>query len=184
MGRIQALYGVPTSTWRRLVMLAALLAIVSSSIAAATSLTATDLGGGTESIRLARETFANGLEDIIDVDNHQLVLQGSDESAAGDSAPGVEAAIAAYPDVRTDLVTDNYTYIFDMHEVAIDSWQSGDDFTIKVYGYDGAVSNLLSTLYCKQDTVDDSNIEGVTVSVDSGTTDEYALTYGIVLARQ
>ena len=112
------------------------------------------------------------------------MLQGGDESAAGDAAPGVEATTAVYPDVRTDLLTGNYTYVFDMQEVAVDSWQNGDDFVIEVYGYDGSDSNLLATLYSKQDTVDDSNIEGVTVSVDSGTSNQYALTYGIVLVRQ
>ena len=171
--------------WRwRIVALAAVVALLYSSFALVNTLTGTDLGGGTESVKLARETFANGLEDIVDVDNHQLVLQGSDESTVGDSAPGVEAAVAAYPDVRTALVTNNYTYIFHMHELAVDSWQNGDDFTIQVYGWDGASSNLLGTLYTKQDTVNNSSIEGVTVSVDSGSTDQSALTYSIVISRQ
>ena len=170
--------------WRRTAVLVALAFVVSSGMTIGGALTATDLGGGTESIRLARETFANGLEDIVDVDNHQLLLQGSDETAAGDSAPGVEAAAAAYPDAHTALIQDNYTYAFDMHEVAVDSWQNGDDFTIQVYGWDGASSNLLGTLYSKQDTVENSDIEGVAVSVDSGSTDQYALTYSIVLSRQ
>ena len=170
---------------RRIAAVVLLVALVYSGVAIGQALTATDLGNsGTESIRLERETFANGLEDLVDVDNHQLVLQSSNQPAIGNSPPGVEAAVAAYPGARTALVINNYTYIFDMHELTIGGWQAGDDFTIQVYGWDGASSNLLGTLYSKQDGVNDSSIEGVTVSVDSGSTDQYALTYSIVISRQ
>jgi len=170
---------------RRIAALVALVALVYSGVAIGQALTATDLGNsGTESIRLERETFANGLEDIIDADNHQLVLQVGDETALGDTPPGIEAKRVPYATVRTNLTDGNYTYTFGMHEHTVGSWQSGDDFTIQVYGWDGASSNLLGTLYTKQNAVYPNDLEGAVVSVDSGSTDQYALTYSIVLSRQ
>ena len=172
---------------RRIAALVLLVALVYSGVAIGQALTATDLGNsGTEAIRHERETFANGLEDVIDVDNHQLVLQATDETAAGDVPPGVEANSAAYPDVRTSLTTGNYTYMFDMHELTIGGWTNDlpDNFTIQVYGYDGASTTLLATLYSQQAQEKTQAIEGVTVSVDSGSTDQYALTYSIVISRQ
>jgi len=170
--------------WYRTLALAVLAAAIYSGMTVGGALTATDLGGGTESIRLGRETFANGFEDIVDADNHQLVLQVGNETAVGDSAPGVDVNKAPYPDVRTDLTDGNYTYVFDLHEPAIGSWQDEDDLRIQVYGYDGVDTTLLGTLYAKQDFVRENKVEGVTVSIDSGTTDEYALTFSIVLSRQ
>lgn len=171
-------------TWRRVAALGALVVIIFCGVTVSGALTATDLAGGTESIRLARETFVNGLGDLVDVDNHRLVLQAADENAKGDTAPGVEAASSGYPDVGTALIQDNYSYVFDMHEVAADNWQVGDDFTIQVYGFDGVDSTLLGTLYSKQDTAEAGDIEGVMVSIDSGSTDQYAITFNIVISRQ
>ena len=170
---------------RRIAAVVLLVALVYSGVAIGQALTATDLGNsGTESIRLERETFANGLEDIIDVDNHELVLQVGDETALGDTPPGVEAKRVPYAAVRTNLTDGNYTYTFDMHELAIGSWQSGDDFTIQVYGFDGVDTSLLGTLYTKQNAVYPNDLEGAVVSIDSGSTDQYALTFSIVISRQ
>ena len=170
---------------RRITALVALVALVYSGVAIGQALTATDLGNsGTESIRLARENFSNGLAYLIAVDAHQLVLQVGNETALGDTPPGIEAKRVPYAIVRTNLTDGNYTYTFAMHELAIGSWQPGDDFTIQVYGWDGASSNLLGTLYTKQNASFPSDYEGAVVSVDSGSTDQYALTYSIVLSRQ
>jgi len=172
---------------RRIAALVLLVALVYSGVAIGQALTATDLGNsGTEAIKLERETFETGLEDILVVDNRQLELQASDETAAGDTPPGVEANTAAYPDVRTSLTTGNYTYMFDMHELTVGSWTNDlpDNFTIQVYGYDGASTTLLATLYSKQAQEKTQAIEGVTVSVDSGSTVQDAITWSIAISRQ
>ena len=170
---------------RRIAALVALVALVYSGVTIGQALTATDLGNsGTESIRLARETFTNGLAHLIAVDNHQLVLQVGNETALGDTPPGVEAKKVPYATVRTNLTDGNYTYSFSMHEHAVGSWQPGDDFTIQVYGYDGVDTSLLATLYTRQNASFPNDFEGAVISIDSGTTDQYAITFSIVIARQ
>ena len=185
MARIATARRGSSQIWYRTLALAVLAAVIYSGVAISQALTATDLGGGTESIRIERETFETGLEDILVVDNRQLVLQATDETAAGDTPPGVEAATAPYPDVRTSLTTGNYTFAFDVHEIINDGWQKGvDNFTYQVYGYDGVDTTLLATLYSQQDKERSQAIEGVTVSVDSGSTVQDAITFSIVVSRQ
>ena len=121
----------------------------------------------------------NGLESIVAVRNKAITLTTKNRAAAGTSPPGVEAA-KQLPNVRTALVKNNYEFTFEMQEVAAVSWQVGDNFKIEVIR-DGTVH---ATLYSKQETVDDGNVEGVTVHVDSGSTDKYLYAWSIEISRQ
>ena len=51
-------------------------------------------------------------------------------------------------------------------------------------GWDGVSPTLLGTVYIKQSLVQDAVIEGVTVVIDSGSTDPYAYVWSIVISRQ
>ena len=128
---------------------------------------------------LESQTFVgNGLEGLVAVRQKAIVLS-SNGPAKGTSPLGVEAR-ANLPPAQTALVSNNYEFTFEMKEVAASSWQSGDNFRIDVSGN----GTLLGTVYSKQGVIDDNVIEGVTVHIDSGSTDKYLYAWSIVISRQ
>lgn len=142
--------------------------------------------GAQDSINLGSIDYAlesqkfvgNGLEVLVAVRQKTIALSATG-TAAGTSPPGIEAT-DALPDAQTALVASNYEFRFEMKEVVATSWQSGDNFRIDVSGN----GTLLGTVYSKQATANDSTIEGVTVHIDSGSTDKYLYAWSIEISRQ
>ena len=49
---------------------------------------------------------------------------------------------------------------------------------------DGSTADLLTTLYFKQDVVDNTSIEGVTVEVDTGLVQGWGNAFSAIVTRQ
>lgn len=138
--------------------------IVGSSVVQA--LTADNLGTG--SITLDKTPFDDvtippnsGL--LVTPQTVQTIAAGS--AAVGDTSPGVEATTAK-PSVNNALTADNLSYRFQVQEHQPDGFQAGYEFLVEV----SEDASLVASLFLKQDTVDDLNVEGVTVEVDIGAT--------------
>ena len=134
-----------------------------------TTIAATDLNssGGDEQIALGVNSFVNDTD--LTMARLGIFITDSTTSAAGDSAPGVEAS-SALPAINNALTVDNYAYRFTVKETNSTTWQSGEDYKIRVFAYDSdsASSSLLATLYFQQAAVDDANVEGITATIDLG----------------
>ena len=103
--------------------------------------------------------------------------------AVGDSAPGVESS-SALPRVNNILKQNKYAYEFEVKEATVNSFQAGENFKIEVYMNDGTTNSLVATLYMKQDTVDDTSVEGVTVMADTASNNIVGDLFSIVVTRQ
>ena len=177
--------GRPSPAFGKVAAVAGLLVlIIALGATGVATLESDDLGGGPEPIKLADETFVeNGLDDLVDVDNNQIFEQPNPKQSAGTIPPGIES-FSVFPDARTSLTKNNYVYSFEVKEQQPDSWQIGDDFQVRVWGWNGVSPTLLGTVYVKQSLVQDTEIEGVNVLIDSGSTDPYAYVWSIVISRQ
>ena len=148
------------------------------------NISATDLGAGDEEISLSVNTFVDDTE--VTVDNSAIGIVSATAGALGDTTgTAVETVIAAYAPVNNALTADRYSYAFDMHETAVADWLAGEQFRIRVYGYDsaGPTSTLLATLYTKQVTAVGATIEGVRVTVDLGSTSAVKDNFDIIIDR-
>ncbi len=171
-------YSAPTGNGRLRAAWALLIIVVVATAAIADVRTQSSTSLGSIDYALVSQTFVgNGLENIVVVRNKAIALSSAG-FAAGTSPPGVEAADDP-PVVQTALVTSNYEFTFQVLERATDSWQVGDNFKIEVIR-DGTVH---ATLYSKQEITSD-DFEGVTVHVDSGSTDKYLYAWSIEISRQ
>ena len=170
---------------RRMVLLGVLAALLTSTAGVYTIISATDInvGVGDEDIALAFNTYVVDADVLITLPD--LTIATGTQSAVGDSTPGVESASPA-ADVRTALVPGNYQYTFLVIETGTGVWQSGEDFRIRVWGYDavGPTSTLLGTLFVQQAAVDDLNVEGVRARMDLGSGTRVYDSYDIIVDRQ
>lgn len=149
------------------------------SVGVVTTVTSSNLG--TSNIKLATESFTDDPD--VSVSAVGILKNVANAAAAGTSAPGTEAN-DTLPGVNNTLTKNNYAYRFEMKESGVAAWQSGEDFKIEIYGDDGAATSLLATVYTRQSTVDDVNIEGVTVTVDLGSSSAVHDAFDIVITRQ
>ena len=86
--------------------------------------------------------------------------------------------------VNNALVKNNYAYEFELKESGVATLQSAENLKIEVFGDDGSTTSLLATLYTQQGTVDDTNVEGVTVTVDLGSPTVVHDNFDIIVNRQ
>ena len=169
----------------RAVLLGLVAAVLTGFVVVYANIGATDLGGGDENIDLSVNTFVGDTE--VTVSNSEISIVAATAAAAGESPPGVEADVSTFPAVNNALTADNYSYTFEMKETADGDWLTGESFRIRVYGYDstGPTSTLLTTLYAKQDTDNAAAaVEGVTVTVDLGTSTSIYDHFDIIVDRQ
>ena len=106
---------------------------------------------------------------------------GQTKTGSGDTAPGVEPTGALAP-VNNALVQNHYAYQFQVKEATVDSWRTGDKLEIKVYGDDAKSTSLLATLYIQQLNADATNVEGVIVTVDVGSSTFIPDRFDIIVA--
>ena len=149
------------------------------SVGVVTTVTSTNLG--TSNIKLATESFTDDPD--VSVVAVGVLKSGANAAAAGTSAPGIESN-DILPAVNNALTKNNYAYRFEMKESGATTWQLGENFKIEVYGDDGATITLLATVYTQRATVDDANVEGVTVTVDLGSSSTIHDAFDIVITRQ
>ena len=167
------------STALKRALLLGVIGAVLTGFIAAQAVTSTNLGNG--SVKLATESFSDDAD--VSVVGKGIMVVASNASALGGSAPGVEMD-NTLPAVRTALTKNNYAYEFEVKEAAVTSFQSGENLKIEVYGDDGTTTTLLATLYTQQGTVDDVNVEGVTVTVDLASTSIVHDNFDIIVTRQ
>ena len=171
---------------RGAIVLGAAAAIVTSAVVGYTAISATDInpgGAGDEQISLAVNTYVADAD--VTIENPEIVISTSSISAAGGSAPGVEA-VDTLPGVNTAVTADNYAYQFEVKESGVATLLVGEDLRIRVYGYDssGPTTTLLATLYTQQAVSDTGNVEGVTVTVDLGSGTQIYDNFDIIVDRQ
>lgn len=170
---------------QKALIIAVVTALVAGTAGVYTAISATDLAPspGDESIAPGVNSFIADAEVVFA--NADVSIVPSSGGAVGGSAPGVEAT-SALPAVNNALTADNYSYTFEMKESANTDWQAGEDFRIRVYGYDsaGPTNTLFATLYVQQAVVDDAAIDGVTVTVDTGVNASVFDNYDVIVDRQ
>ena len=172
-------------TGRGAIGLAALAAIASGTLVAYTAISATDLAPspGDEQITLAVNSYI--ADSDVTVDSADVTIVGSTAAAVGDSPSGIEADTGLSV-VNNALTADNYGYTFVVKESGVDAWSTSEDFRIRVFGFDasGPTSTLLATLYMQQASADVGAVEGVTVTVDLGSSTQIYDNFDIIIDRQ
>ncbi len=104
-------------------------------------------------------------------------------AAVGDSAPGVEAT-GALPQVNNALIKDHYAYGFHVKEATPDSWRIGDNLKIEVYGDNGSSTVLLATLSVQQSKAEHTTVEGVSATIDVGSSNSIPDRFDIIVTRR
>ena len=170
---------IATSTFRRAVLLGFISALLMGFTVVST-VGSTDLG--TEQVDLSVNTFVDDAD--VTLANNDIIIITAAATASGDNPLGQEAD-DTLPAVNNDLNLDYYAYTFELKESGATAWQSGENFRIRVYGYDasGPTTALLATLYTQQGTAD-GTVEGVTVTVDLGSTTTAHDHFDIIIDRQ
>ncbi len=136
--------------------------------------------GGNISVR-AGEAFTDEAEVI--VTSHGIRKIGSTTTAVGDAAPGVEAN-SDMPALNNALAKNHYAYAFQVKEAAPGSWGADEKFKIEVYGGGATATSLLATLYVQQREVDDAYVEGISATIDVGSSRSIPDSFDIVVTRQ
>ncbi len=148
----------------------------------ANAVTTTNLG--TTSISLDRETFSDDPDVFVTAQRIFKAVNPDAGSPIGDTPTGIEAT-TALPLLRNTIVKKEWVFEFELKEIAVDSFSSGENFKVEVYVDDGASTSLIATLYMKQeDLVDDGAVEGVLVKASSGLTDIVGDVFSILISRQ
>ncbi len=163
------------------VALATVLALLAglSSVVVVSTVTSDSLGSS--SIKLFAENFTD--DSSVTVVSKAITKASANAAASGTLLPGVEAAVV-YPTANNALARRNFVYALDVRETAADSWQLSDRFQVKVYMDNGSSTTLLATVYIKQDSVDDTSIEGVSVEIDTGSQQVWGDVFSTVITRQ
>ena len=134
----------------------------------------------TSAVTLANETFTADVDSATTFKGLSKATTAA--AAAGATAPGVEAT-NVLPVVQTALIKNNYVYTVEFKEAGITSWPAGRQYKIEVYGDDGTTVSLLATVYTQQATADASNIDGVTIKVDTGSASTTYNSYSIIVTK-
>ena len=140
-------------------------------------------GGG---ISLSSQTFTNDTQ-ITVVSNGIKVIPSTDGTAVGDTLSGEVEATLSLPEVTTAVTKGNYAYEFEVKESSATDWAATDgtdDLKIEVYGDNGSTTTLLATFYVDQGTADVGDVEGVTGTVDLGSSSSIYNTIDVVVTRQ
>ena len=141
-------------------------------------------GGG--AIKLVGQTFSDDTQ-ITVASNGIKVVPSTDAVAVGDTLGGEVEATDSLPEVTTAVTKGNYAYEFEVKESAVADWAAidgTDDLKIEVYGDDGSTTTLLATFYAKQGVLQATLIEGVTGTVDLGSSSTIYDTFDVIVTHQ
>ncbi len=171
------------SAVKRGILLAAFATLLASVGVTYAAITATDLAPtpGDEAVLLGLNTF------VADPDTEfasaDIAISIASASAAGDSQPGVEAD-STLPAVNNPVTRGNYGYTFVVRETSNTAWGADEDRRVRIWSDDGTTTTLEATLYIRQATVDGGAIDGVTLTIDLGSTTTIDDRYDIVVDLQ
>ena len=135
--------------------------------------------GGTTSFR-ASQTFSDDVDLVVTARGVSKI--GSTATASRGAGAGVEAT-SALPAVNTPLNRGNYAYQFDVKESSPAGLRAGERFRIEVYADYGSSTPLLAAIYMQQVTADDTSLEGLTITVDVGSSVSIPDRFDIIVTR-
>lgn len=144
----------------------------------------TPAGGG--AIKLASQTFSDDTQ-ITVVSNGIKIVPSTDSSPVGDTLGGEVEATSSLPEVTTAVTKGNYAYEFEIKESSAADWaetDGTDDLKVEVYGDNGSTTTLLATFYIKQGVLEGGSVEGVTGTVDLGSSSTIYNTFDVVITHQ
>jgi hypothetical protein len=140
------------------------------------TLVESELGSAPDSVRIGINSLPTNAS--VTTANAEVIRNEQTETATGDTLAGAVEATTSNPVVRTALVDSNYSYSFEVVEVAgtcPDCWATGNELRIKVFAQDLDTSDWVDLttggeggLFVRQSS-EDAGIEGVTVVVDLST---------------
>jgi len=152
-------------------------------IATVSTLTAQDLnplGAAVENLELTSNTFQD--------DGHVTVVRtgflkaAAAVSAAGDSATGLDATAAFATAINNAISEGNWTYRFTIEETTDSDWPSTREYKVEVYQAIGGDTTLNTTLWFKN-SVDGAGPEGVTATIDLGSSTVVPDSFSIIVSR-
>ena len=141
---------------------------------------------GGSGISLSSQNFSDDTQITVSSNGIKLV-PSTDSTAVGDTLGGEVEATLSLPEVTTAVTKGNYAYEFEVKESSAADWAAidgTDDLKIEVYGDNGSTTALLATFYVKQGVLDASNVEGVTGTVDLGSSSTIYDTFDVVITHQ
>ena len=137
-----------------------------SSFMVAQAVSSTSLG--TTTLKLADQSFSDDTAVAVS-SNGVKVVPTTDAVAVGTSSPGT-AITNSLPEVTTAVTQGNYAYEFVVQESGLNTLTGSETYRIEIYGTTGSTTSLLATLYMNQASAEVGAFEGVTGTVDLGTT--------------
>ena len=163
------------------VLIGALVALLVG-IATVSTLTAQDLnplGPGIENIELTSNTFQD--DGHVTVARTGFLKAAAAVSAAGDSSPGVEAAV---PDaaINNAISEGNWTYRFTVNETGDGDWTATREYKVEIYQTIGGDTTLNTTLYWEND-VDTVGNDGVVATIDLASSTIVPDSFSIIVSR-
>ena len=174
------------TTLKRALLLGVIGAMLTSYMVVNT-VSSTDISpAGGSGISLSSQTFTDDTQ-ITVVSNGIKVIPSTDGTAVGDTPGGEVEATDALPEVTTAVTKGNYAYEFEVKETLVADWAATDgtdDLKIEVYGDDGSTTTLLATFYAKQGVLQATLIEGVTGTVDLGSSSSIYDTFDVIVTHQ
>ena len=135
---------------------------------------------GTTTLKLASQTFTSDSA-ITVVSNGVKVIPSTDGTPVGSTSPGVTIT-SSLPEVTTAVTKNNYAYEFVVKEAGNATLTGTEKYKIEVYGDNGSTNSLLATFYMQQGSPESGAAEGVTGTVDVGTSTHNS--YHIVVTLQ
>ena len=122
---------------------------------------------GTTTVKLTDESFSDDLSVTV-ASNGIKIVPATDAVAVGTSSPGT-AVTSGLPEVTTAVTAGNYSYEFEVKESGLNTLTGSETYRIEVYGTTGATNSLLATFYMNQASAEAGAVEGVTGTIDLGT---------------
>ena len=138
---------------------------------------------GNSAVKLTKETFSDDADVAVAAKRIFRIKNSDVAPPAGGSAPGVDIT-SALPQVNNNLTKNHYAYEFEVKESGGDTLGSAENLKIEVFMDDGSTTTLLATLYTQQTTLENGVVEGVTVTLDTGSSNVLGDLFSIFITRQ
>ena len=142
------------------------------------SVSSTTLGSG--SLKLDTQSYSDDSAVTIAAKGIK-VIGSTDGTPGGTTSPGT-AVSSSLPEVTTAVTKNNYAYVFEVKESGDNTLTGSETYKIEVYGDNGITTSLLATFYMNQASAEALAVEGVTATVDVGSSTDNS--YDIVVTKQ
>ena len=175
-----------TSALKRALLLGVIGALLTGFMVVNTVTSSSINPAGGSGIKLVGQTFADD-SDITVTSSGIKVVPTTDAVAVGTTLGGEVEATSSLPEVTTTVTKNNYAYEFVVKESGVATWaltDGTDDLKIEVYGDNGTTTTLIATFYAKQGVLEAGSVEGVTGTVDLGSSSTIYDTFDVVVTHQ